>query len=111
MSEFYQRIYEIVALIPEGKVLSYGQIARFLGSPQSARMIGWAMHQCPSGLPWHRVVKKSGDIPFHDRSIEGISQREMLEKEAVSFNAEGLIDMSLYEWEIELPDESVDIIR
>jgi methylated-DNA-protein-cysteine methyltransferase-like protein len=67
-------------------------------------MVGWAMHHCPSGLPWHRVVKKSGDIPFHVCSIEGISQREMLEEEAVSFNAEGMIDMSLYEWEIELSD-------
>ncbi len=54
---FFEQVYDIVAVIPSGKVVSYGQIARALGSPRSARMVGWAMARCPEGLPWHRVIK------------------------------------------------------
>ena len=103
MSEFFKNIYEIVALIPSGKVLSYGQIARYLGSPQSSRLVGWAMHSCPEGLPWYRVIKKSGEIPFYEGSMESVSQREWLEREGIEFLTDGTINMDMYEWEIELP--------
>ena len=62
MSDFFEQVYDIVAVIPSGKVVSYGQIARALGSPRSARMVGWAMARCPEGLPWHRVIKNDGSI-------------------------------------------------
>lgn len=103
MSTFFHRIYEMVALIPYGKVLSYGQIARFLGSPRSSRLVGWAMHHCPKGLPWHRVIKQSGEIPFHEGSMEYVTQRECLEREGVAFSADGTIDMDKFEWRIDLP--------
>jgi methylated-DNA-protein-cysteine methyltransferase-like protein len=52
MNPFYQQVYDIVAQIPPGKVVSYGQIARMLGRPRAAREVGRAMRLCPEGLPW-----------------------------------------------------------
>lgn len=60
---FFDRVYEVVKLIPSGKVTSYGAIARYLGSPQSSRMVGWAMNQSHAAegfIPAHRVVNRSG---------------------------------------------------
>ncbi|MCL2755531.1 MAG: MGMT family protein [Firmicutes bacterium] len=62
MKSFYEQVYDIVASIPYGKVMSYGQIAGWLGNPRGARMVGWAMNHCPEGLPWHRVVMADGSV-------------------------------------------------
>lgn len=59
---FFQQVYAIVAQIPAGQTLSYGEIARMLGRPRAARMVGWAMRRCPDGLPWHRVIRADGSI-------------------------------------------------
>ena len=53
MNPFYQQVYDIVAQVPPGRVVSYGQIARMLGRPRAAREVGRAMRLCPEGLPWH----------------------------------------------------------
>ena len=60
---FFERVFDIARLIPYGRVTSYGAIARFLGSGQSARMVGWAMnasHTCGDYVPAHRVVNHRG---------------------------------------------------
>ena len=59
---FFERVYEVVRKIPHGRVCSYGLIARYLGSPQSARMVGWAMNASHQMLdvPVHRVVNRNG---------------------------------------------------
>ena len=62
-NDFFQRIYEVVRSIPQGRVTSYGAIAGFLGSPQSSRMVGWAMNQSHTQsdyVPAHRVVNRNG---------------------------------------------------
>lgn len=61
--DFFERVYEVVRLIPYGRVTSYGAIARYLGSAQSARMVGWAMnhsHKLEEKIPAHRVVNRNG---------------------------------------------------
>jgi methylated-DNA-protein-cysteine methyltransferase-like protein len=61
--DFFSRVYEVTRLIPYGKVTSYGAIARYLGSGQSARMVGWALNACHSDdeyIPAHRVVNHNG---------------------------------------------------
>lgn len=61
-TNFFDQVYGVVCQIPEGKVTSYGAIARYLGAPQSARMVGWAMnasHNLPD-VPAHRVVNRKG---------------------------------------------------
>lgn len=62
MSDFYQRVYEVVRQIPAGRVTSYGAIARYLGSARSSRAVGYAMnvsHNLPD-VPAHRVVNRNG---------------------------------------------------
>jgi len=55
VNPFFKQVYSIVAQIPYGKVVSYGQIARMLGRPRAAREVGWAMRCCPDFLPDGRV--------------------------------------------------------
>ena len=59
-SDFYEKVYEVARLIPEGKATSYGAIAHFLGAGKSARMVGYAMNNCPPDVPAHRVVNRNG---------------------------------------------------
>lgn len=92
---FFAQVYEIVGRIPEGKVASYGQIACMIGSPSNARIVGWAMRKCPSGLPWHRVIRSDGSLAnkeFHEL------QRVMLESEGIPFLPDGTIAMKSYQW-------------
>lgn len=97
---FFKRVYEIVAEIPEGKVMTYGQIAKKLGYPRGARVVGWAMRSAPEGLklPCHRVVKATGELApchvFGDIEI----QRVILEAEGITFREDGTIDMERHMW-------------
>lgn len=61
---FFEQVYEVVRKIPPGKVATYGQIARILGKPRGARVVGWALHQNPyfGEVPCHRVVNGNGEI-------------------------------------------------
>ena len=90
MKSFNQEVYGIVEQIPFGKVMSYGQIARMLGRPRGARVVGWAMRFCPESLPWHRVVMADGSVTGGEYSD---LRRALLEKEGVIFLADGKVDM------------------
>ena len=59
-ASFFDDVYDVVRQIPAGRVTSYGAIAHFLGAKTGARMVGWAMHGCPRGVPAHRVVNSAG---------------------------------------------------
>lgn len=100
MDGFFEEVYSIVARIPYGKVVSYGQIARALDRPRSARMVGWAMRRCPEGLPWHRVIKADGSIASGVLPDLG---RDLLDAEGVTFLDDGRVDMEACRWEIEPP--------
>ena len=72
----WEEVYEIVRLIPPGRVMNYGQIAGLCGRPLTPRAVGWAMHDCPPDVPWHRVVNAQGvehETPL--RSALNLSQR------------------------------------
>jgi len=89
---FFEQVYQIVAQIPYGKVVSYGQIACMLGRPHAAREVGWAMQSCPDRLPWQRVVMKDGTIAG---GIHADLRRAILEAEDVTFLPDGRVDMDL----------------
>ncbi|HSX44317.1 MAG TPA: methylated-DNA--[protein]-cysteine S-methyltransferase [Candidatus Saccharimonadales bacterium] len=61
-SEFRERVYALVAQIPKGKVMTYGQIAALAGSPRAARIVGGVAHWGDPSLPWQRVVKQDGSL-------------------------------------------------
>lgn len=77
-------------MIPYGRVVSYGDIARAIGYPRRARFVGFAMRACPDGLPWHRVVMADGSVAGGDFA----PVREMLLKqEGVPFLPDGRVDI------------------
>lgn len=100
---FNDLVYDIVAVIPKGRVISYGQIARMLGNPRAARAVGWALSNCPDELPWQRVVKADGTIA--DGGF-GELRRAMLIEEDIPFLLDGRVDMEACEWNGEEPDQS-----
>ena len=59
---FFEAVYDVVRLVPSGRVTTYGAIASYLGSKGSARMVGWALHQVAQqkDIPAHRVVNRQG---------------------------------------------------
>jgi methylated-DNA-protein-cysteine methyltransferase-like protein len=85
--QFFKRVYAVVRTIPRGRVLTYGQIATLLGSPYMARQVGWAMHGCPKGLPWQRVVGAGGKILVNSLSVGdgALLQKRLLQLEGVRF--------------------------
>ncbi len=80
---FFDDVYDVVKLIPKGRVTSYGAIANFLGVKSSARMVGWAMHGCPSKLPAHRVVNSAGLLTGKHHFDTPHTMQLRLEKEGV----------------------------
>lgn len=105
MGDFSERVYRVVASIPAGKVASYGTVARLMGSPRSARYVGFALRNNPSpgsgfeNIPCHRVLFKDGSL------CEGFIfggpgvQRELLEAESVTFADNDHVDMTTCEWD------------
>ena len=92
---FFQRVYELVAAIPEGKVMTYGQIAGKLGGFYSGRTVGFALRAAPGerNLPCHRVVNKQGEMA-PDHCFGGSDrQRRLLRSEGVQFRSNGAVDM------------------
>lgn len=96
----FEKVYEIVAMIPKGKVATYGQIATLLGHPRSARVVGWAMRSAPDDLvlPCHRVVNQSGFLAPHYAFGSQSVQRALLEDEGITFLKSGAIDMKKHLW-------------
>jgi len=92
-------VYRLVKLIPRGRVLTYGAVARTLHLPGGARTAGRAMAGCPSGkgIPWHRVLGAGGKLLI--REPYASLQRKLLESEGVQMN-ERRVNMKLHEWQI-----------
>jgi methylated-DNA-protein-cysteine methyltransferase related protein len=80
---FFADVYEVVKLIPKGRVTSYGAIAHYLGAKSGARMVGWAMHGCPRGIPAHRVVNSQGLLTGKHHFKKSDAMEKLLAKEKV----------------------------
>lgn len=95
--ERFKKIWDVVAGIPPGCVLNYGEVARLAGLPGRARMVGKALGFAPNKLelPWHRVVNAKGEISFPPGSQSYRRQRELLEEEGVLFE-NGRIDLKRF---------------
>jgi len=92
MNQFYSDIYEIVRKVPQGKVISYGHIAKLLGRPRNAREVGRAMRICPEGIPWQRVVMADGSIAG---GMYADMRKALLESEGVVLLPDGRVNMKL----------------
>jgi methylated-DNA-protein-cysteine methyltransferase-like protein len=94
-----ERIWQVVAMIPEGRVASYGQIAALAGMPRHARLVGRTLRELPTGskLPWHRVVNASLKISQRPGTGSHLEQRRRLLAEGVEFAGERI--PKAYRWE------------
>ena len=81
--DFFQMVYEVVKLIPKGKVTSYGAIAKYLGTARSSRMVGWAMHSAPANVPAHRVLNRNGELTGKHHFATPFLMKELLKKEGI----------------------------
>jgi len=97
-AKFQDKVYALVAEIPQGKVMTYGQVAALCGLPRGARIVGQVAHFGPLDLPWQRVVKKSGDLAAgFPGGREG--HKKMLEADGVKVNSDYTVDVeSLLYW-------------
>ena len=85
-TDFFDQVYEVVKKIPYGRVTSYGAIARFIGSPQAARMVGWALNKSftqKEFIPAHRVVNRNGILSGKNHFQQAGLMQELLENENV----------------------------
>ena len=97
--DVFSRVYEVLARVPAGRVVTYGQIALAIGMPRGARTVGWALRQCPPGLPWHRVVNARGAISGGCHTDHAALHRGLLEDEGIVFDDKGCIDLRTYGWD------------
>ncbi|MFM1878602.1 MAG: hypothetical protein RLZZ241_1468 [Bacteroidota bacterium] len=99
--DFFARVYEVVRLIPFGRVTSYGAIAKYLGAARSARVVGWAMNHSHGieDVPAHRVVNKLGLLTGKHHFDGSRLMEQLLENEGVPIIDHQVKDFSKYFWD------------
>ncbi len=99
MRAFTLRAVSVIASIPEGKVMTYGQIAALAGSPRGARQVVRILHSMSKKykLPWHRVINGKGKIGLQDE-VSYTVQKMQLEAEGVQVSGDGTIDLATYQY-------------
>ena len=98
---FFERVYAIVRQIPEGKVTSYGAIAKALGAARSARMVGWAMNASHNleDVPAHRVVNRKGLLSGKHHFDGTNLMQQVLENEGIKVIDNQIVDFDKHFWE------------
>lgn len=98
-STFKQRVLDLVECIPEGKVMTYGQLALLAGTPGAARQAGYVMNSLAGGsdLPWHRVINAQGKVSTHKAGF-GDMQENLLKAEGIELDDTGRCDLGKYQW-------------
>jgi methylated-DNA-protein-cysteine methyltransferase-like protein len=96
---FTLEVVEIIKRIPEGYVMTYGQIAAWAGSPRGARQVVRILHSLSKvhDLPWHRVVNAKGEIALKDEESR-FQQTLYLQEEGVFLDENGLVDLVIYRY-------------
>jgi len=99
---FFEKVFEVTRLIPYGRVTSYGAIARFIGSGQSARMVGWALnssHTRRDFIPAHRVVNRNGLLTGKHHFGNSSTMRQLLENEGFIFEDDQIVNFREKFWD------------
>ncbi len=100
-SNFYEQVYQIVALIPKGRVTTYSAIAKALGAAKSSRLVGTALinaHHPNSKLPIHRVVNRNGLLTGKHHYDHPKHMQKMLEKEGIRIENDQVQDFKVVFW-------------
>ena len=97
--DFFERVWEVVAEIPFGKVTTYGHIAEYLGARSAARTVGWALNAAAgTDLPCHRVVNRFGALSGRRHFATPDAMEERLRAEDVSFDDDGCVVLEKHLW-------------
>ena len=101
MSDFFKDVYEVVKLIPKGKVTSYGMIANYLGAKKSSRLVGWALNKVSqnSEIPAHRVVNRNGLMTGKNNFPTKNYMKEELQKEGLTIIENSIVDYNNHLWD------------
>ena len=100
--DFFKMVYEVVKLVPEGRVTSYGAIANYLGSKSSSRVVGYAMnasHKIKPKVPAHRVVNRIGLLSGKQHFETPFQMEELLMKEKIVIKNDKVIDFKNIFWD------------
>lgn len=101
-SDFKERVYALVASIPKGRIMTYGQIAAQCGHPEAAWEVGQIAHWGPDYLPWQRVVNKQGGLArsYTKGGLNG--HKAQLEKDGIYVSGDYKVNIEKLTW---YPDE------
>ncbi|AIQ21884.1 DNA methyltransferase [Paenibacillus sp. VTT E-133280] len=105
MTPFTEQVIRIIQSIPEGKVMTYGGVARAAGSPRGARQVVRILHSMSRKykLPWHRVINAKGMIALTEDESNSL-QKLYLQEEGIIFNEKGVVDLKQYQFDPEFMD-------
>ena len=96
---FFNKVYEVVRIIPIGRITSYGAIGKYLGSAKSTRMVGWALNKCPNDVPAHRVINRNG-LLTGKAHFNGINlMQQLLENEGIVVEENKVINLGNNFWD------------
>jgi len=93
------RVFALVRACPVGRVTTYGWLAKTVGYPRGARMIGWIMNESPQGVPAQRVINSKGELSGSWAFGQSRTMRQLLEAEGIVFTADERVDMIRYGWD------------
>ncbi len=100
--DFFRDVYDVVRLVPKGRVTSYGAIAKYLGSARSSRLVGWAMNgsgKVKPKVPAHRVVNRNGMLTGKIHFNTPGRMQELLEKEGVKVRKDKVVEFKKKFWD------------
>ncbi|WP_313639929.1 MGMT family protein [Paenibacillus sp.] len=105
MTPFTEQVIRIIQSIPEGKVMTYGGIARAAGSPRGARQVVRILHSMSRNykLPWHRVINAKGMISLTEDESSSL-QKLYLQEEGIIFDEKGVVDLKQFQFDPECID-------
>ena len=101
-ADFFEQVYQVVRLIPKGRVTSYGAIAQYLGTRGSSRMVGYAMngsHTVQPPVPAHRVVNRQGLLTGKHHFASATAMQDALEKEEIQIKDDQIQDFKTVFWD------------
>lgn len=100
-NDFFKDVFDVVRLIPKGRVTSYGAIAKYLGTPRSSRMVGWAMNASHvlQNVPAHRVVNRNGLLTGKMHFSPPELMEELLRDEGILVKNDQIVDFAKYFWD------------
>jgi methylated-DNA-protein-cysteine methyltransferase-like protein len=102
---FFEAVWALARQIPPGRVTTYGWLARRLGRPQHARLVGYAMHSAPDDVPCQRVINSQGRLSGAPH-FGPPGQQALLEAEGIIFKKDGGVDLRRYLWRPDAPADA-----